>query len=106
MIGRSARRPPAGKNTLSKRATSQELFGLPRHGDSLSAVLAFSVSHVTGAAAKFVGERWRFVKQRRGGAPIDALIAASMAVRVLLADEDRPKVDARVHTPSNAAFFL
>ena len=46
--------------------------------------------HVTAAAAKFMGERWRFVKQRRGGQPIDAVIAACMAARVLLADETVP----------------
>jgi phage terminase large subunit-like protein len=40
-------------------------------------------SHVLAAAVKPVGEAWRFVKRRRAPAPIDGLIALTMAYSVL-----------------------
>jgi len=39
--------------------------------------------HVLGAAARFVGERWRFVKPRGRDRWIDGLIAATIAVDVV-----------------------
>jgi phage terminase large subunit-like protein len=44
-------------------------------------------SHVLAAAARSVGEEWRFVKQRGRDAPIDACIALAMAVSAMLGDE-------------------
>src|SRR3954469_21933506 len=61
--------------------------------------------HVTSATAKFHGGRWRFVKQRRGGQPIDTLIATCMAARVLLADEAVPADRPELTTASGGVFF-
>lgn len=47
-------------------------------------------SHVLSAAAKSVGEQWRFAKQRGRQAPIDAVIALAMAHSTLLAGEQEP----------------
>jgi len=44
--------------------------------------------HVLAAAARFVGERWRFVKARGSGKWIDACVAAAIAAE--LADEAQP----------------
>jgi len=83
----------------SAMARASELFAeLVGSGGVVHPGDATLTQHVTSAAAKFMGERWRFVKQRRGGQPIDAVIAACMATRVLLADEtvpaDRPGLTA------------
>ncbi len=45
-------------------------------------------SHVLAAAVKPVGEAWRFTKRRRSPAPIDALIALTMAYSVLAGERE------------------
>lgn len=47
-------------------------------------------AHILSAAAKPVGEGWRFVKQRKKKLPIDGAIALAMAVSTLIADDDPP----------------
>lgn len=46
--------------------------------------------HVLAAGARPVGEGWRFVKPRRGTAPIDAVIALAMAHSTIVADDEQP----------------
>ncbi len=47
-------------------------------------------AHVLAAAARSVGEQWRFAKQRGSNAPIDATVAAAMAHSVLVAQPPPP----------------
>lgn len=47
--------------------------------------------HVLGAGARPVGEGFRFVKTRKGGPPIDALIALTLAVNTMAAEEPEPE---------------
>jgi phage terminase large subunit-like protein len=42
--------------------------------------------HVLAAGAYFVGERWKFVKQKRKKMPIDGLIALAMAHSVMVGE--------------------
>jgi phage terminase large subunit-like protein len=48
-------------------------------------------AHVLAAGVRQVGEQWRFGKQKGRDAPIDAVIALSMAVSTLLGDDGRRK---------------
>ncbi len=48
-------------------------------------------AHVLSAAARSVGEQWRFAKQRGRQTPIDALIALAMAHSTLLGEAQKPK---------------
>ncbi|MDX6436765.1 MAG: hypothetical protein QOK34_1599 [Gaiellaceae bacterium] len=48
-------------------------------------------SHVLAAAARSVGEQWRFAKQRGRQTPIDAVIALAMAHSTLLGESQKPK---------------
>lgn len=50
-------------------------------------------AHVLAAGQRPVGEGWRFVKQRKKKLPIDALIAASMALWNLAGEEPKPKYE-------------
>lgn len=43
-------------------------------------------SHVLAASAYFIGERWKFVKQRKKKMPIDGLIALAMAHSTIVGD--------------------
>ena len=45
-------------------------------------------AHVLAAGVRPVGEGWRFVKQKKKRLPIDALIAAGMALSVLLGEDE------------------
>ncbi len=47
-------------------------------------------SHVLTAAARSVGEQWRFAKQRGRQAPIDAVIALAMAHSMLIGEDQKP----------------
>lgn len=48
-------------------------------------------AHVLAATARPVGEAWRFVKPRKGSAPIDAVIALSMAISTLIGEDQQPE---------------
>jgi phage terminase large subunit-like protein len=48
-------------------------------------------SHVLSAAAKSVGEQWRFAKQRGKDQPIDGVIALAMGLSALIGGEQKPK---------------
>lgn len=51
-------------------------------------------AHVLSAAAYFVGDRWKFVKQKRKKMPIDGVVALAMAHSILT--EDPPDEDKSV----------
>ncbi|MDQ3647478.1 MAG: terminase large subunit [Actinomycetota bacterium] len=60
--------------------------GILRHPDDPTLT-----RHVLAATPVTVGEGYRFRKARRGGRPIDALIALAMAYSVMVAEEQKPK---------------
>lgn len=69
---------------MAEQFTKELAAGRIRHPDDP----VFN-AHVLAAGQRPVGESWRFVKQRKKKLPIDALIAAGMAVSVLLGAEDK-----------------
>lgn len=54
-------------------------------------------AHVLAAGAYFIGERWKFVKQRKKKMPIDGVVALAMAHSTLIADDS---------APDNSVYFL
>lgn len=66
---------------LAAQFTEQLAAGNIRHPDNQR----FN-AHVLAATQQPVGEGWRFIKQRKKKLPIDALIAAGMALSTILGD--------------------
>lgn len=76
---------------MAGQLTEQLASGKVRHPDdpTLNA-------HVLAAAARPVGEGWRFIKQRQKKLPIDGVIAAGMALSTIIGEDDQPSTDMAV----------